>query len=50
MYIDTDTGTIIHGPIVYLDDRFLASYDELPTDELLALADMEGEPVGRLTY
>lgn len=51
MYIDTDTGTILHGPIVWVEPHWLDDLEEDHTDlDVRVLADEQGVPVGRLIY
>lgn len=48
MYIDTDTGTVLNGPIVWVDDAH--DFEDISDSEALSLADEFGEPVGRLVF
>lgn len=46
MYIDTDTLTILHGPLVWVEDEW---FDRDHTDQdIRILIEDFGQPVGRI--
>jgi len=47
-YIDLDSGTILNGPIVWMDSALSWAYEieELSDSGIIAVAQEHGEPVG----
>jgi hypothetical protein len=46
MYIDTDTLTVLHGPLVWVEDEWFD--DDHDDDNLRVLIEDHGQPVGRI--
>ena len=45
MYIDTDSGTIVNGPVVYLDDAWADHLEGVSDSEIIEFALAHGTKV-----